>query len=133
MEVCINSDGVRKQVDYKNSIHVMELRRIKSSITQWISDHKSTSKQQVCVSDKSFLRHAKNWTHTPSTSGSYGRQASRPSGRQKPCCILGCIKIFVVDILPATVMEILLQFYRHTNPIAYNANDVRSINNLTYT
>ena len=36
---------------------------------------KSTSKQQVCVSDSSCLRCAKNWVYTPSASGSYGRQA----------------------------------------------------------
>ena len=36
---------------------------------------KSTSKQQVCISDGSRLRCAKNWTHTPSASGSYNRQA----------------------------------------------------------
>ena len=36
---------------------------------------KSTSKQQVCVSGGSHFRCAKNWTHTPSVSGSYGWQA----------------------------------------------------------
>ena len=36
---------------------------------------KSASKQQVCVLDGSHLRCAKNWTHTPSASGSYGRPA----------------------------------------------------------
>ena len=35
---------------------------------------KSTSKQQVCIYG-SRLRCAKNWTHTPSASGSYGRPA----------------------------------------------------------
>ena len=42
---------------------------------------KSTSKQQVCVSDGIFLRRAKNWTHAPSASGSYGRQAGRPADK----------------------------------------------------
>ena len=36
---------------------------------------KFTSKQQVCVSDGSFFYRAKNWTHTPSGSRSYGKQA----------------------------------------------------------
>ena len=36
--------------------------------------HKCTSKQQVCILDGSHLCCAKNWTHTPSASGSYGRQ-----------------------------------------------------------
>ena len=36
---------------------------------------KSTSKQQVCVLDGICLCCAKNWTYTPSASGSYGRQA----------------------------------------------------------
>ena len=40
---------------------------------------KSTSKQQVSILDSSRLHCAKNWTRTPSASGSYGRQA----GRQK--------------------------------------------------
>ena len=40
---------------------------------------KSTSKQQVCVSDGIFLCRAKNWTHTPSASGSYSRQAGQES------------------------------------------------------
>ena len=35
---------------------------------------KPTSKQQVCISDSSHLRCTKNWTHTSSASGSYGRQ-----------------------------------------------------------
>ena len=39
--------------------------------------YKSTSKQQVCVSDGSLLCCAKNWIHAPSISGSYGRQAGR--------------------------------------------------------
>ena len=42
---------------------------------------KSTSKQQVCVSDGIRLRCAKNWTHTPSTSGSYGKLAGRPADK----------------------------------------------------
>ena len=32
-----------------------------------------------------------------------------------------------VDILPSPVTEIFLLFYRHANPIGYNANDVLSI------
>ena len=36
---------------------------------------KSTSEQQVCILDDSRLHYAKNWTHTPSVSGSYGRPA----------------------------------------------------------
>ena len=36
---------------------------------------KSTSKQQVCISDGSCFHCAKIWTHTPSASGSYGRPA----------------------------------------------------------
>ena len=40
---------------------------------------KSTSKQQVCISDGRCLCYAKNWSHTPSASGSYGRQAGRPA------------------------------------------------------
>ena len=40
--------------------------------------HDAADKQQVCISDGSRLRRAKNWTHTPSASdGSYGRQAGR--------------------------------------------------------
>ena len=35
---------------------------------------KSTTKQQVCVSDGSC---AKNWIHTSSASGSYGKPAGR--------------------------------------------------------
>ena len=38
---------------------------------------KSTSKKQMCILDGSFLCRAKNWTQTPSASGSYGRQAGR--------------------------------------------------------
>ena len=48
---------------------------------------KSTSKQQVCVSDGIHLRCAKNWIHTPSASRSYGRLAVRQAGRRKPCCL----------------------------------------------
>ena len=40
---------------------------------------KSTSKQQICISDGSRFRCAKNLTHTPSASGSYGRLAGRPA------------------------------------------------------
>ena len=39
--------------------------------------NKSASKQQVCISDGSHLLRAKNWTHTHSASGSYGRPAGR--------------------------------------------------------
>ena len=38
--------------------------------------YKSTSKHQVCVLDGSHLLCAKNWTHTPSASESYGRLAA---------------------------------------------------------
>ena len=41
--------------------------------------NKSTSKQQVCISDGIRLHCAKNWTNTPSANGSYGK----PAGRQK--------------------------------------------------
>ena len=52
----------------------------------WKKQHdtvdKSTSKQQVCVSDSNYVHHAKNWTCTLNASGSYSRQADR----QKSCC-----------------------------------------------
>ena len=38
---------------------------------------KSTSKQQACVSDGIYLCCAKNWTHTCSIRGSYGRYADK--------------------------------------------------------
>ena len=41
---------------------------------------KSPSKQYVCVTDGKCLHCAKNWTHTPSASGSYISQASRLAG-----------------------------------------------------
>ena len=52
---------------------VMKFQRMKSSIMWWIN--LCTSKQQVCVLDAIRLRCAKNWTHTPSASGYYSRQA----------------------------------------------------------
>lgn len=39
----------------------------------------SLSKQEVSVWDGSHLHYAKNWIHTSSASGSYGRPASKSS------------------------------------------------------
>ena len=70
MEVCINIEGVctRRRIILHTRDETLKDEK------QHDAEDKSTSKQQVCVSDGSFLCCAKNWTHTPSDSGSYSRQ-----------------------------------------------------------
>ena len=59
-------------------LKMMKLKRMKGSIiAQW------TNLQQVYVTDGKRLCYAKNWTRTPSASGSYGRPAVHQAGRQK--------------------------------------------------
>ena len=41
--------------------------------------YKSFSEQQICIVDANYILCEKNWTHTRSGTGSYGRQAG---GRQ---------------------------------------------------
>ena len=49
---------------------------MKDQRTSYGTKDKCSSVQHICVLDMNHHSFEKNWTHTPSTSGSYGRLAS---------------------------------------------------------
>ena len=50
---------------------------MKDQRTSCGAEDKYSSVQQICVLDVNHQTIEKNWTHTPSTSGSYGRLAKK--------------------------------------------------------
>ena len=72
---------------------------------------KSTSKQQVCVSDDSLLCCAKNWAYTPSASGSH---VATVSNVDEICVSTLCANL-TIHLLPNLVI-ILANFYKLTQP-----------------
>ena len=76
-QICININGVRKELGCTYDV-CPACDEISKNELQHDVVGKSTSKQQVCISNSNCIHHTKNWTHTLNASWSYGR----PPGRQ---------------------------------------------------
>ena len=56
--------------------------------------HAMDKSTQFCILDSIRLHCVKNWTHTPSASGSYGRQTGQPRLADKSLVVLKIFKSY---------------------------------------